>query len=113
MKHKREKLMRIMNELVIFCENINMWDININFKLAKNHGEVTVSGYSENPPLERLKNLEYILNAPRQKELEEYYWALVGEDHGHQELEMVGILVDGGTINYVDQILTICIYRKD
>ena len=72
MKHKREKLIRIMNELVIFCENLNMCDLNINFKLQKRHG-----------------------------------------DHGHQELEMIGVLVDGGSISYLDQILTICIFRKD
>lgn len=113
MKHKREKLMRIMNELVIFCENLNMCKLNITFKLGKSHGEVTISGFCENPPLKRLENLESILNAPRQEELEEYYWALVGEDRGHQELEMIGVLVDGGSISYVDQILTICIFRKE
>ncbi len=113
MKHKREKLIRIMNELVIFCENLNMCDLNINFKLQKRHGEITIWGFCENPPLKRLENLEMILNAPRQEELEEYYWVLVGEDHGHQELEMIGVLVDGGSISYSDQILTICIFRKD
>lgn len=113
MRHKREKLMRIMNELVIFCENLDMCNLTINFKLEKNQGQVMISGHCEDPPLKRLENLETILNAPRQEELEEYYWALVGEDHGHQELEMVGYLVDSGSITYVDDILTICIVRKD
>lgn len=113
MKYKREKLIRIMNELVNFCLHINMPDLKIDFSCHKTRGEITVSGYAENPPMERLRDLEEILNAPRQEELEEYYWVLVGEGHGHQELEMVGTLVDSGSINYKDKILTIHVCRRE
>lgn len=111
MKFKREKLIRIMNELVNFCLQINMTDLDIDFSCHKDRGEITVAGYAENPPMERLTDLEEILNAPRQEELEEYYWVLVGEGHGHQELEMVGTLVDSGSITYENKILKISIRR--
>lgn len=112
MKYEREKLIRIMNELVNFCLRINMKDLDINFSSHDNIGHITVEGYCSNPPLERLKDLEYILNSPRQEELEEYYWNLVGDGHGHQELEMVGTLVDAGSIGYEDNILKISISRN-
>lgn len=113
MKFKREKLIKIMNELVKFCLQIDMKDLDIKFAFHKDKGEVTVSGYAENPPMKRLKDLESILNAPRQQELEEYYWILVGDGHNYQELEMVGTLVDRGSITYENNILTIYVLRRE
>lgn len=112
MRYKREKLIKIMNELVNFCLQINMRDLNINFSCHEDLGEISVEGYCIDPPLERLKDLEYILNSPRQEELEQYYWNLVGAGHGNQELEMVGTLVDSGSIDYKDNILKISISRN-
>lgn len=111
MRYKREKLIKIMNELVNFCLRINMKDIKIDFSCREDWGKISVEGHCANPPLERLEGLEYILNSPRQEELEEYYWNLVGDGHGHQELEMVGTLVDSGSIEYKDNILKISICR--
>lgn len=112
MRFKREKLIKIMNELVNFCLEIDMKNLDINFRCDKSRGEITVSGYAQDPPMKRLKDLEAILNAPRQQELEEYYWVLVGDGHGYQELEMVGTLVDSGRISYEDEILTFYIQRR-
>jgi hypothetical protein len=109
MKHKKEKLIKIMNELVNFCFSIHMNDLNINFSCREDRGEISVEGYCTNPPMERLQDLEYILNSPRQEELEEYYWQLVGEGNEYQELEMIGALVDSGSIDYKDNILKISI----
>lgn len=113
MKFQNEKLIKLMNELVNFCLGIGMNDLDISFKCHKDKGEITVSGYADNPPMEELQELEEILNAPRQDELEEYYWVLVGDGHGMHELEMVGTLVDNGSIVYEDKILTIYICRKE
>lgn len=112
MRYKREKLIKIMNELVNFCLHINMKDLKIQFSCHEDKGEISIEGYCDNPPMERLEDLEYILNSPRQEELEEYYWSLVGDGHGHQELEMVGILVDSGSISYEGSILKISIIRN-
>lgn len=111
MKYKREKLIKIMNELVNFCLKTNMKDLKIEFSCHEDRGEISVEGHCSNPPMERLRELEKILNSPRQEELEEYYWMLVGDGHGYQELEMVGTLVDSGEITYEDEILKISIYR--
>lgn len=113
MRFKKEKLIKIMNELVNFCLQIKMEELDIKFICKENEEVITVSGYAENPPLDRLNDLETILNAPRQQELEEYYWGLVGNGCGYQELEMVGILVDSGRIDYKDKILTIHIERRE
>ena len=96
MKYKREKLIKIMNELVNFCLHINMRDLKIHLNYNEYMGEISVECYCANPPMERLEDLEYILNSPRQEELEEYYWNLVGDGHGNNELEMVGTLVEIG-----------------
>lgn len=111
MRFRNEKLIKLMNELLNFCLDIGMIDVDIGFSAHKDRGEITVSGYAENPPIEELKDLEEILNAPRQEELEEYYWVLIGDGHGMEQLEMVGTLVDNGSITYEDKILTISICR--
>ena len=113
MKFKREKLIKLMNELINFCLGIDMKDLDIKFSCHKDRDEITVSGYAKNPPMKELQDLEEILNAPRQEELEEYYWTLLGHGHGMQELEMVGTLVDNGSITYEDKILTMYICRKE
>ncbi len=113
MKFKSEKLIKLMNELINFCLEIGMKDLQINFSCHSDRGEITVSGYAEDPPLKELEELEEILNVPRQEELEEYYWMLIGDGHGMQELEMVGTLVDNGSITYQDKILTIYICRRE
>lgn len=109
MKYKREKLIRIMNELVNFCFNINMKDLNINISFNEGKGKISVMGNCTNAPIERLQNLEHILNSPRQEEFEEYYWNLVGDGNKYQELEMIGTLVDRGSVNYENNILSISI----
>lgn len=112
MRYKREKLIKIMNELVNFCLQINMKDLKIQFSCHEHKGQISIEGYCDNPPMERLEDLEYILNSPRQEELEEYYWSLVGDGYGYQELEMVGVLVDSGSISYEDRVLKISITRN-
>lgn len=111
MRYKREKLIKIMNELVNFCLQINMKDLEIDFSVNGDIGKVIVEGYVTNPPLEKLENLYDILNTPRQEELEEFYWGLIGDSYGGQQLEMIGVMVDRGIVNYEDNILTITIYR--
>lgn len=113
MRFQNEKLIKLMSELINFCIEIDMNDLDISFSSHKDKGEITVSGYAENPPMKKLKNLEKIINTPRQEELEEYYWMLVGHGHGMQELEMIGPLVDNGSITYKDKILTIYICRRE
>ena len=112
MKYKREKLIKIMNELVNFCLYINMNDLKIDFSCHEDEGKISIEGYCDNPPMERLEDLEHILNSPRQEELEGYYWNLVGDGHGYTELEMVGVLVDSGLISYEENILKISVTRN-
>lgn len=113
MRSRREKLVKLMNDLISFCFEIGMEDLDINFSSHRDKGEITVSGRAENPPMQKLRDLEEILNMPRQEELEEYYWALVGHRHGILELEMIANLVDRGSITYENQILTIYLCRLE
>lgn len=111
MRYKREKLMKIMNELVNFCLHLNMKDLKIDFSSRGAIGKVSIEGYCEDPPLEKLQDLEHILNLPRQEELEGYYWNLMGDCHGSQHLDMIGVMVDRGSVNYQNNILKISICR--
>lgn len=112
MSYKREKLMKIMNELVNFCMRIGMRNFNVDFDFHEGIAEISIKGYCANPPLEKLADLDRILNLPRQEELEELYWSLMGDCHEEEHLEMIGVMVDSGVVEYKDNILKISIYRE-
>ena len=111
MSYKREKLMKIMNELVNFCLRINMKKLKIDFIDEGNIGRVIVEGYCANPPIEKLKELEDNLNAPRKEELEDFYWSLMGDCHESQALETIGVMVNSGLVTWEDNIVRISIIR--
>lgn len=111
MTYKREKLMKIMNELVNVCMRLNMREFKVDFSFQEGRANISVEGYCPNAPLEKLQKLEDILNLPRQEELEELYWNLMGDFNGEEHLEMIGVMVDGGRVDYKDDILKISIYR--
>ncbi len=112
MSYKKEKLMKIMNELVNFCMKINMKDINVDINFSGHIEKISVEGSCINPPLEKLDKLYRILNLPRQEELEELYWTLMGDCHEEENLEMIGVMVDRGEVEYKDNILKISVYRE-
>lgn len=112
MSYKREKLMKIMNELVNFVMQINIEEFNVDFSFNKGIVRISVEGYCEDPPMEKLKQLEKILNLPRQEELEELYWSLMGDCHEEEHLEMIGVMVDSGRVSYEDNMVRISVYRE-
>lgn len=112
MSYKREKLIKIMNELVNFCMQLNMKDFNVGFNFIQGRAHISIEGYCANAPLDKLVELERILNLPRQEELEELYWSLMGDCHEEEHLEMMGVMVDSGKVEYKDNILKISTYRE-
>ena len=73
--------------------------------------KIILEGAIENLPQKDLDKIIYILNEPRQEELDEYYWNLAG-DNRHPELNLFGTLVDNADIEYTDNILRVTVISK-
>lgn len=112
MKDERDKLVKVLDELMNFCFSLGMNDLKIDFKLEKTKGEINIEGPCEDAPCDTLKSLEDALNDTRQPEFEEYYWPLMGGEHGYLEIELLGTFIDEGTVLFEDNYLKIYILRK-
>lgn len=112
MKDERDKLVKVLDELMNFCFDIGMDELKIDFKINKYEGKITIEGPCSNPPYEKLKRLEDALNDTRQPEFEEYYWPLMGSEHGYPEIELLGTFIDEGYVVCQDNYLKLFILRK-
>lgn len=112
MKNERDKLVKVLDELMNFCFSLNMHDLKIDFDIDSTRGVINIEGPCEEAPLDKLRSLEDALNDTRQPEFEEYYWPLIGGDHGYPEIELLGTFIDEGQVTFKDKYLKINILRK-
>ncbi|WP_315121873.1 hypothetical protein [uncultured Clostridium sp.] len=113
MSNSKQKILRILDELVTLCYSINCKKFNVDVELLDNKYILHLKGYADNIDVEKIKDIEKSLNVPRIHELEEYYWNLAGNDLSNTELNLVGMMVDDAKINYneKDKILEIELTR--
>jgi len=111
MKHLRQRNIKILSELTSYLVRIGCSDLHINFNTK---GDITyISFTSVNPDISEktLKDLTTQLNMPRRQDIEEYYWALNGDDGFTSELSLVGMMTDSVDVNYTDNVLKINLTR--
>lgn len=112
MKNERDKLVKVLDELMNFCFSLDMHDLKIDFNIDKSRGVINIEGPCKSAPIGKLKSLENALNDTRKPEFEEYYWPLIGGDHGYPEIELLGTFIDEGKVTFKDNYLKIYILRK-
>ncbi|MGO1469196.1 MAG: hypothetical protein ACTHW2_04160 [Tissierella sp.] len=112
MKNERDKLVKVLDELMNFCFSLDMNDLKIDFNINDSQGVINIEGPCKSAPIDKLQSLEDALNDTRQPEFEEYYWPLIGGDHGYPEIELLGTFIDEGKVVFKDKYLKIYIVRK-
>lgn len=110
MKSEKNKLIRIMDELVSFYLKHDNHQVDISLSMTPECGEVKLKGYFDNISQQRIDELSAMINEPRKDDAEEYYWNLMGPSE-YSELNLLAVMVDEGEIEYRDQILTILVRR--
>lgn len=113
MKFKTEKNLRIMNELVAFFYNLGCTDIHIDLSINSDMSYFLLIGNISNLKDTDFNTLKESLCVPRQHEIEEYYWNLIGENETGSQISLVGMMIDKCTISFENNILTLEIYRND
>lgn len=113
MKFKTEKNLRIMNELVAFFYNLGCTDIHIDLSINNNISSFIIIGNISSIKDKDFESLKEALCVPRQHEIEEYYWNLIGESETGCHISLVGMMIDKCNISFENNILRLEIYRNN
>ncbi len=112
MNKERRKTIKVLNEVIAYFFRHHIDDIQIDMHYGEKQVKMMVQGTCPEPP-DNLDYFENVLNAPRQVELEDYYWELLGQSGSNGgEMNLLGSLVDCGDVVHTDGKLFVTLYRK-
>ncbi|HHV10010.1 MAG TPA: hypothetical protein GXX75_07010 [Clostridiales bacterium] len=111
MRGEKDKVLKIMNELVCFFFILDILHPRIHIDMEDTHTTITVQGEYKNPDQKKLDRFAELVNVSRQDDYDEYYWNLAGNSK-YPELILLGTLVDSATVEYEDDILSITVIRN-
>lgn len=111
MTSERMKATKILDELMGYFFNHNIDHLQMELDYKDTEFIINVTGACSSKPSD-LDHLDELLNTPRQAELEEYYWGLLGGNSQRQELDLLGALVDCADVSFSNELLSITVYRK-
>ncbi|MHC1749804.1 MAG: hypothetical protein AB9856_16150 [Cellulosilyticaceae bacterium] len=111
MRYEIKKITKMLNELSTFCLEHDADDVSIRIKRTEEKITIIVEAVGITNMEETIKNLKDFLSYPRELEMEEYYWELAGEMQRHEELGLIGAMVDEAKIDYKDDHIYIELLR--
>jgi len=111
MTNERMKATKILEELIGYFFNHGIDQLKMELDYNDKKFIIKVKGQCASRPYD-LDQLAELLNEPRQAELEEYYWGLLGGNSQRQELNLLGSLVDSADVICDDNTLSITVCRK-
>jgi len=113
MKTNFEKTMKITNDLMLYCHNHGATEFNTNIIEEDNAITYVIHALPVEVTDEQLEGLKKRLGAPRQRDVEQDYWELMGESEDFTELTLVGMLCDEAHVAYNYKVITFTLKRYD
>lgn len=103
------RLIKIIDEMLVFLYSYTSRNIKMEIQKEKEYSEITFNAkLGEEIDAKKLRKIEKYLSAPRQHEMEEYYWGLTGNDTTPScELALVGMMIDEHDMIYNEEELTL------
>jgi len=108
-----EKIMRLADELLSYCHLHGAKELHLDIAEEDKSVTLVVRAPWKDLPNEDLEWLRQCLNAPRQREIEQDFWELIGETENSCEITLCGMLCDHATVDYDRAFLTITLTRMD
>ncbi len=106
--------MRIIDEIVGFCCRRGSKDLNINYNIDNiDITVIKIIAVGVNLTTDDLQLLHDTLSQHRQREMEECYWLITGDDSYGDELSLIGVMIDDYTLTYEDKVLTLNAWRNE
>jgi len=93
MKNAKRKSAHVLQELVAYAQRHGMDDLNIHLTNSSHGFDIELEGAVSCKP-DDLETLNQALNAPRQPELEGYYYELLGSGRDGREFQLIGAMVE-------------------
>ncbi len=111
MSHEYNKAVKMLEEVIQYFISHQMTELEMKLSILNDVSEIVVSGLTKAQP-DDLDQVSQSLNTPRQPEVEEYYWRLLGGNNKTEQLHLLGALVDEVKIMYEDYRLTLTLIRR-
>ncbi len=98
MKHEIKKICKIVDEMTTLLLKDDTETVE--FKISREGDKTIISIIDYNTKYTQIDidDLLSCFNVQRQREVEEYYWQLVGESDEDSELTIIGVMVDDAKI---------------
>lgn len=112
MNYEVARISKIVNELTNFCLRIGAQHMKIDLKDTEDKTELVVQCDTKGRVEEYIEDLKASLASPRQEQVEEYLWEMVGESESYDKLNLVGMMLDHSDISYEGNKLVVRVYRK-
>ncbi|MBO5711735.1 MAG: hypothetical protein J6R47_02755 [Acholeplasmatales bacterium] len=90
---RNNKICKIIEEFLLYLMDNEYYDVNVDIKQTE---EETIITFTTAPIDDKTKIyiIDKVMTTPRQTEIEEYYWMLMGESSAADDLDVIGSLVD-------------------
>jgi hypothetical protein len=111
MHNEIQKTTKIIDEISSLLVNNGSLEIDIKLRLNNVCTKIFITDYNTRLNQEQIDSLSQFLNIPRQTEVEEYYWGLMGETSDDDEMFLVGSMIDSAKFELKDGNLYIEIVR--
>jgi len=112
MKTKFEMTMKIATELLTYCHLHGADDFHLDIKVEQEAAFYVIKASPVSISDKELERVIKLLNAPRQRDIEQDYWELMGESSEFCELTLIGMLSDSSTVEITDGVMTITLFRS-
>jgi len=112
-KIKFEKTLRIASELLSYCHHYGATEFHLDIVEEPDSVKLVLSACPDEIPEKDMEKLVTSLSAPRQRDIEQDYWELMGDSEEFFELTLLGMLCDEASVEYEDLVLTITLKRYD
>ncbi len=111
MNFEIKKVTKILSEITTFVLLGHAEKVSVSVENSEDMFRLLIDASNVNRSKESIENLRELLNAPRQKAAEEYYWELAGDSDTGSELALVGMMTDKAIVKYEDNNLFIELHR--
>ncbi len=112
MDHEAVRMLKIVNELTNFSFKLGASQLQIDLKDIDDRLELIFQCNTKENVDKLIEDLKSSLDTPRQEQVEEYLWEMVGEGEVFDELNLVGMMIDDNEVIYNDNKLMIRVERR-
>jgi len=113
MKLEFEKQMKMASDLLSYCHLHGATEYHLDIKHKNNAAVFVVKASPATLSEESMLKLQKYLSAPRQKEMEQDFWELIGNSEEYCEMTLIGMMCDAAEVVLRENELTITIIRND